>query len=97
MALLNIKTKSGFECEIDERAFKDLRLLKVLAKLDKGDDLEQINATLDVAEFLLGKRQYKKLENHVKDEDGFIDSLKFADEVGEILNGSSQSSDTVKK
>ena len=50
-----VKTKSGFECEINERKVKDWKFAKALAKCDSGDESQALEGTTFIVPFLLGK------------------------------------------
>lgn len=95
--LLNVKTKSGFECEIDERVTRDYHLTELLVDLNSNDQFKSMGASVEIGTFILGKRQLNKLKNHVKDKDGFIDNDVFANEIGEILALASEQSNNLKK
>lgn len=87
------KTKSGFEYEIDERAKNDWRFVKLIPLLKSGSDDEQAQALFDVVSMLF-KDNGVALEAHIAAQnDGFVPSDIFIDEVIEILT----SDDDLKK
>lgn len=80
-----IKTKSGFVCEADERITKDWDFLTLLAHIDEGSELEQIKATEELLVKVIGRDGTDKLKEHVKDEDGFAPIDRIIEEFKEIL------------
>lgn len=80
-----IKTKSGFVCEADERITKDWDFLTLLAHIDEGNELEQIKATEELLVKVIGREGTDRLKEHVKDEDGFAPIDKIISEFKEIL------------
>lgn len=62
------KLLNGFEYQIDEKTFDDMRFLDALAEADEGDPL----ATSRVCTMLLGKEQKQKLYDMIKSEDGRV-------------------------
>lgn len=65
----------GIRLDIDMRRVKDLRTLRLVAKInEKGPG--SLQATLDLADFILGD-QREKVEAVATDSDGFIDSERY--------------------
>lgn len=62
------KLQNGFEYEINEETFDDMRFLDALAEADEGDPL----ATSRVCGMLLGKDQKKALYDILKTKDGRV-------------------------
>lgn len=81
---MEIKTKSGFKCEIDENVLDDWDLLVAFREIDKGD----ISAIVDVAPKFLGENQYKKLMEHIKRKHGNVKASIMVQEISEIMNAS---------
>lgn len=90
---MKIRTKSGFECDVDERVLKDYRFVKSLARMTKGS-LESVDAVANVIELLLGDDE--ELMRHCE-RDGFVSAEDVATEVREILGELGRKSDTAKK
>lgn len=78
--MINGKTTSGFEFEVDERMLKDMRFVRVFREWQKNNF-----AQADVLDYMLGKDGAAKLEEHLADKDGYVDAQKVADEMDEIL------------
>ena len=78
--MINGKTTSGFEFEVDERMMKDMRFVRVFREWQKNNF-----AQADVLDYMLGKDGAEKLEEHLEDKSGYVDSQKVADEMSEIL------------
>ena len=73
--MLEITTKSGFECKIDEKVLSDWRVIKELAKLREFEDIDEstedgdtvldfINVMSKIEE-LIFKDKGKALEKHI--------------------------------
>ena len=62
------KLENGFEYEIDENTFDDMRFLDALAEATDGDPL----AASRMCNMLLGKEQKKKLYSTLAQEDGRV-------------------------
>ena len=62
------KLDNGFEYEIDENVFDDMRFLDALAEANEGDPL----AASRMCTMLLGKEQKKKLYSTLAQEDGRV-------------------------
>lgn len=56
------KTKTGFQCEIDDNATDDWETLELLAKADDGN----ISALIGAIVRILGEDGYSKLKEHVR-------------------------------
>ncbi len=53
---------NGFEFEVRDTAANDWELLKVLRKIDRGEE----DYIIDAAELLLGEEQLERLEKYVE-------------------------------
>lgn len=85
--MLNGKTKSGFEFQIDERLINDQRLLRLIVKSESEDASEKVIATEKLYTFLLGEKGYDDLIEHVmKNNDGFCPADVIGKEFLEIMN-----------
>ena len=82
------KTRTGFECEFDERILDDMRFLDLLADL-VGDELTEIEAvvkTSNLVSMLLGKDNKKALYDHIaKLHDGYVPSTVVMEETFDIM------------
>ena len=72
---------NGFEYEIDEAIFDDMRFLDALAEADEGDPL----AASRVGSMLLGKEQKKALYKQLQNSDGRVPIGATLDCVKEIM------------
>ena len=94
---MEIKTKSGFKCRVNENRVKDWRYIKTSSKIAKSkDDMEIINGIDFLMSFLLGE-EYERLMEHLA-EDGIVDSSKLiatykeiTERIGEQLKKSNSS------
>lgn len=84
-----MKTKTGFEFNIDPRWLRDVRFLKLYKKIQE-DDL----AVLDLIELLMGDQE-QALYDHVAEE-GFVDLEKVADELADIFEQLAEDAETKK-
>lgn len=84
---MDIKTKSGFKCVIDEDVLDNWELLVAFREIDKGD----VGAIVDVAPKFLGEAQYKKLVEHVRKKHGSVKATIMVQEISEIMNASNAS------
>lgn len=73
-------TKSGFAYSILEKNIKNYELVEALGELDTNT-----LALPRVLNLLLGKEQTQKLKDHVRDEDGIIDTEKVTLELEDIF------------
>lgn len=73
-------TKSGFAYSILEKNIKNYELVEALGELDTNP-----LALPRVLNLLLGKEQTQKLKEHVRDEDGIIDTEKVTLELEDIF------------
>ena len=80
---MKIKTKSGFECNINERRLKDWRYIKAAAKINGGNEADILEAVTFAVPFLLGDDGEAALMSHIE-EDGTFDTEKMFAEFLEI-------------
>lgn len=80
---MKVKTKSGFECNVNERRLKDWRYIKAAAKFNSGNEAAIAEALAFAVPFLLGDEGEAALMAHIE-EDGFVDSVKVVTEFIEI-------------
>ena len=81
---MKIKTKSGFEVNINERRLKDWRYIKAAAKMNEGDQSEIATQLAFAVPFLLGADGEAALMKHVEDSDGIVDSERLIAEYIEV-------------
>lgn len=82
--MIEVKTKSGFECTIDDEAVNDWELLELLQRIDDGD----MTAIVKTLPKLLGEEQAKALKEHLRNANGRVPMDKMVAEITEIMNGS---------
>lgn len=85
MAVVKIKTKSGFECEVDESVANDMEVLDLVVDIEKGNVLKYPALLAK----LMGEETKRRLYNHVR-VDGRVPCDAIDTEITEIfvaLNG----------
>lgn len=75
------KTKSGFEFEIDERAMDNMELVDALAEASDEDPI----SVSRVVKLFLGEKLRKRLYDHLRDEKGRVPVSAVNNEVSEIF------------
>lgn len=76
-----IKTESGFECEVDEEAFDDMRFLQLLQKVDENP----LNFD-KVARKIMGDDATERLYDHIENkETKKVPVMAFANALSEIM------------
>lgn len=73
-------TKTGFAYSISEKNVRNYELVEALGELDTNP-----LALPRVMNLLLGKEGTKKLKDHVRDEDGIVDTEKITAELEDIF------------
>ena len=79
---MKIKTKNGFECNINERRLKDWRYVKAAAKINNGNEADILDAVTFAVPFLLQDEE-EALISFVE-EDGAVDTEKLLAEFLDI-------------
>ncbi|MBQ1574430.1 MAG: hypothetical protein IIZ78_25190 [Clostridiales bacterium] len=82
---MDVKTRSGFECKVNERKLKDWRFAKALAKCDSGDESKVLDGLTFVVPFLLGEDGEESLMKHVEDADGIVSTESVISEIRNII------------
>jgi hypothetical protein len=82
MAVVHVKTTSGFECDIDEIVLDDMEVLDYLAAIE-GGDLMKYPPLLSK---LFAPKVKKALYDHVRAEDGRVPYTAFDAEITDIFN-----------
>jgi len=80
------KLSNGFEYEIDENTFDDMRFLDALAEADEGDPL----AASRMCNMLLGKEQKKELYKLLATDDGRVPVEETLNCIVEIMQSISE-------
>lgn len=78
---MDIKTKSGFKCSIDNEVLDDWEMLELFRRIDKGDS----SALVDVTPMFLGDEQYNKLKEHIRKKHGKVKASVMVEEMSEIM------------
>lgn len=81
---MNITTKSGFKCKVNDKLAKDWRLIKVLAKCQK--EATAFEGCIELEAVLLGAKGADALEAHLEALDGYVDTEKLFAELTEIVD-----------
>lgn len=78
------KTKTGFSFAFEKSKVNDMRVIRALGRVDKGDAM----ALDEVGRRVLGEELYDKLLKHIETEDGRqpVDAL--VTEINEIFSAS---------
>lgn len=81
------KTKSGFKFQIDQRALEDWSLINLATKYDAcGSNLEKAAIVPEIANLLIGKGGFDKLEKHIRSKnDGYCTISDLQTEIFEIM------------
>ena len=79
--MISGKTSSGFYYEISPKRLTNYELVETLSMMDDNPLLLP-----KVIILLLGKKQADELKNHVRDEDGMVDTQLIEKEVAEIFD-----------
>ena len=62
---MQVKTKSGFKCDINDKILVDWRFTRAVAKTHADDDVERMNAAVDLVSLILRDNEeayYKYVE-----------------------------------
>lgn len=84
------KTRTGFKFEIDERVTKDWRLLDAIGKASSSVLTDQISATSELIDLLLGNEKIKLMEHIQNNNDGFIPADALEAELFDIIQGANE-------
>ncbi len=88
--MVKVKTKSGFKCEVDERALNDWRMVDYIGLIDSNDLTEQIEGFRGLVHLLLGDN-VKALEKHIMDKNnGYIPTDIMSEELREIITSAKE-------
>ena len=82
---MDVKTRSGFKCKVNERKLKDWRFAIALAKCDIGDESKVLDGLTFVVPFLLGEDGEESLMKHVEDADGIVSTESVISEIRNII------------
>lgn len=83
---MNVKTKSGFKCEIDDRVLEDYRLLEAIAlTADSNNQTSVIRGTTKTVDLLFGDRKQELFDHIAKKNDGYVPSTAVTTELTEIM------------
>lgn len=89
-------TKGGFEFEIPEEKFNDMRVMDCLRAMNElendesADQVKMIFAVSELAEILLGKKGKKRLYDHLETDKGQVPIDAVINEVMEIFSASNR-------
>ena len=73
-------TKSGFNYSIPQKNLKNYELVEALGEVDNNPLVLP-----RILNLLLGKEQTQKLKNHLRDDDGIVDTDKITAELEDIF------------
>ena len=78
-----MKTATGFEFEIEQKALDNMELLDAFADLQTNEN--DITAMVRIITLLLGKEAKKRLYDHVREDDGRVPVEKVSAELVDIF------------
>jgi len=80
---MEITTKTGFKCDINEKMLTDYRFVKAIAKTKSKDILIRASALFDLVELLIGDDS--ELIAHCTTEDGIANTERVEEEILDII------------
>lgn len=87
---MQIITKSGFACEINEKIFADWRFVRLLRRVedDSVPEEEKLFSVVDLSTLILGQKQEDALVEHLlaQSEDGTVSVFAMYAELKSIMN-----------
>lgn len=78
------KLKNGFEVKIEDENLDDFEVFEAICDIE--EDSENMGKTVFIFKRLLGKTQYDKLKEHMRNETGKISTTEMIEVLKEILN-----------
>ena len=96
--MIKVTTKTGFEVEVNEGKILDFRFLEKSVETVKGkDDLDKMDATMQMLKMIFTKADKERFLQHVADHnDGIADISAVMTEFTEILDQSKEANKKVK-
>lgn len=79
-----VKTSSGFQCEIDTEVLDDMEILELLLESEEHPEHSLIYFN-KIAKKMMGEETKNRLYDHLRDESGRVKASKFAKEFNEIF------------
>ena len=78
---MKVKTKSGFECKVNENKIKDWNYVTMSAKLSKQtDELLLISGLDELITFIMGEEQKNAFLEFLTEKNGYADSTTVTNE-----------------
>ena len=81
---MNIKTTSGFKCNVDPERIRSWDFIKALARTERGG-AESVLGITEAVTYLLGEKGEQALCNHLKGDKDYADSADVIAEFKEIM------------
>lgn len=96
--MIKVTTKTGFEAEVNEGKILDFRFLEKSVETVKGkDDLDKMDANMQMLKMLFSKADKERFLQHVADHnDGIADISAVMNEFTEILDQCKEANQKVK-
>nr|DAG17118.1 MAG TPA: hypothetical protein [Caudoviricetes sp.] len=96
--MIKVTTKTGFEAEVNEGKILDFRFLEKSVETVKGkDDLDKMDATMQMLKMIFTKADKERFLQHVADHnDGIADISAVMTEFTEILDQCKEANKKVK-
>lgn len=83
---MKVTTKSGFECEINDKCLNDWRFTKAVARSHAEDDGVRMNAAADMVSLILRENENKYYDYVAEHNDGIVDETIVTDDLISIIN-----------
>lgn len=94
--MVTVTTDSGFTCTVDERRFRDFRVVRACSMVMKKDsDTDKVIEAASIVPLILGDQE-DALYEHIAD-DGYVDTDKVFAEMFDIMQKAMGQSAEVKK
>lgn len=83
--LIDVETKSGFKCQIDDDIFNDMEMLEAVQKTMSDDPIDKLNGTINIVNMMFGDNK-KDLYAHIKKEHGKVLSDVLEGDILSVMN-----------
>ena len=80
-----VKTRSGFECEVDENVLNDMEIIDLALEADE-DEQNQLIIYGKLIRKILPDDTKKRLYDHIRDESGRVPPDKLLEELTDMFN-----------
>lgn len=94
--MIEVKTKSGFACEVDPEVLDDWDFMAALADTGGEDKGKALCAQIYISKHMLGENE-TRLKDHLKGIYGKASYTRMWEEIGEIFTIAAEKSKEIKK